>query len=209
MPAPRVTSSGYRPDSVAVSLAPGMVKPAVVSRTAVALPEGLVATRRNLRRGVDEATNVEATDRADLQAQLDRSPGTIGELPMQIDGVRLQPLSAGSAGSGIRIRGMPGRYTKVLMDGLPLLGATPEGQDLGQIPVLDVQRVEIVKGVSSAMYGPTAVGGVVNIVSAAVGAQADGERAVMALTTDAPVKEETIEKILELDGFSIGRSVDL
>jgi D-3-phosphoglycerate dehydrogenase / 2-oxoglutarate reductase len=49
----------------------------------------------------------------------------------------------------------------------------------------------------------------VNIVSAAVGAQADGERAVMALTTDAPVREETIDKILQLDGFSIGRSVDL
>lgn len=48
----------------------------------------------------------------------------------------------------------------------------------------------------------------VNIVSAAVGA-AGGERAVMALTTDAPVRAETIEKILELDGFSVGRSVDL
>ena len=42
----------------------------------------------------------------------------------------------------------------------------------------------------------------VNIVSAAVGAEAGGESAVMALTTDAPVREETIEKILELDGFS-------
>ena len=49
----------------------------------------------------------------------------------------------------------------------------------------------------------------VNIVSAAVGAEEDGERAVMALTTDAPVRDETIAKILELDGFSIGRSVDL
>jgi D-3-phosphoglycerate dehydrogenase len=49
----------------------------------------------------------------------------------------------------------------------------------------------------------------VNIVSAAVGAEEDGERAVMALTTDAAVNEETIAKILELDGFSIGRSVDL
>jgi D-3-phosphoglycerate dehydrogenase / 2-oxoglutarate reductase len=49
----------------------------------------------------------------------------------------------------------------------------------------------------------------VNIVSAAVGAEEDGERAVMALTTDAPVREETIGSILELDGFSIGRSVDL
>jgi D-3-phosphoglycerate dehydrogenase len=49
----------------------------------------------------------------------------------------------------------------------------------------------------------------VNIVSAAVGAEEDGERAVMALTTDAPVNDGTIEKILELDGFSVGRSVDL
>jgi D-3-phosphoglycerate dehydrogenase / 2-oxoglutarate reductase len=49
----------------------------------------------------------------------------------------------------------------------------------------------------------------VNIVSAAVGAEEDGERAVMALTTDAPVHDETIAKILEVDGFSVGRSVDL
>jgi D-3-phosphoglycerate dehydrogenase / 2-oxoglutarate reductase len=49
----------------------------------------------------------------------------------------------------------------------------------------------------------------VNIVSAAVGAEPGGDRAVMALTTDAPVHDETIAKILGVDGFSIGRSVDL
>ncbi len=49
----------------------------------------------------------------------------------------------------------------------------------------------------------------VNIVSAAVGAEEGGERAVMALTTDAPVNDETIAKILQLDGFAVGRSVDL
>jgi D-3-phosphoglycerate dehydrogenase / 2-oxoglutarate reductase len=49
----------------------------------------------------------------------------------------------------------------------------------------------------------------VNIVSAAVGAERGGESAVMALTTDAPVREATIEKILALEGFSLGRSVDL
>jgi D-3-phosphoglycerate dehydrogenase / 2-oxoglutarate reductase len=48
----------------------------------------------------------------------------------------------------------------------------------------------------------------VNIVSAAVGAEVGGD-AVMALTTDAPVRGETIDRILELDGFSVGRSVDL
>jgi D-3-phosphoglycerate dehydrogenase len=49
----------------------------------------------------------------------------------------------------------------------------------------------------------------VNIVSAAVGAERGGETAVMALTTDAEVRGEAIGKILALDGFSLGRSVDL
>ena len=49
----------------------------------------------------------------------------------------------------------------------------------------------------------------VNIVSAAVGAEEGGATAVMALTTDAPVRAEAIEKILGLEGFAVGRSVDL
>jgi D-3-phosphoglycerate dehydrogenase / 2-oxoglutarate reductase len=49
----------------------------------------------------------------------------------------------------------------------------------------------------------------VNIVSAAVGAEADGERAVMALTTDAPVHQSTIDRILELEGFSVGKAISL
>jgi D-3-phosphoglycerate dehydrogenase len=49
----------------------------------------------------------------------------------------------------------------------------------------------------------------VNIISAAVGAESGGDTAVMALTTDAPVRPDAVETILGLDGFSVGRSVDL
>ena len=49
----------------------------------------------------------------------------------------------------------------------------------------------------------------VNIISAAVGAEPSGGEAVMALTTDAPVRAATIERILGLEGFAVGRSVDL
>jgi D-3-phosphoglycerate dehydrogenase len=49
----------------------------------------------------------------------------------------------------------------------------------------------------------------VNIVSAAVGAEPEGDTAVMALTTDAPVNPSTIDRILELEGFSVGRAVSL
>jgi D-3-phosphoglycerate dehydrogenase / 2-oxoglutarate reductase len=47
----------------------------------------------------------------------------------------------------------------------------------------------------------------VNIISAAVGAEASSEEAVMALTTDAPVDQSTVDRILELDGFHVGRAV--
>jgi D-3-phosphoglycerate dehydrogenase / 2-oxoglutarate reductase len=49
----------------------------------------------------------------------------------------------------------------------------------------------------------------VNIISAAVGAEAQGDRAVMVLTTDAPVRDSTLDRILELEGFFLGRSIDL
>jgi D-3-phosphoglycerate dehydrogenase / 2-oxoglutarate reductase len=49
----------------------------------------------------------------------------------------------------------------------------------------------------------------VNIVSAAVGAETEAETAVMVLTTDAPVRAETVASILELEGFFEGRAVSL
>jgi D-3-phosphoglycerate dehydrogenase len=47
----------------------------------------------------------------------------------------------------------------------------------------------------------------VNIASAAVGAEASSDNAVMVLTTDAPVRDATIERIVALDGFKLGRAV--
>ena len=47
----------------------------------------------------------------------------------------------------------------------------------------------------------------VNIASAAVGAEASGGEAVLALTTDAPVPQAVLEEILQLDGFHAGRAV--
>ncbi|MEP6495926.1 MAG: TonB-dependent receptor [bacterium] len=113
-----------------------------------------------------DAASVEIIDHDAVNEQIERSPGSIAELLERAGGVRVQPLSAGSAGAGIRIHGMPARYTKILSDGLPLFGATPEGLEPLQTPALDLDHVEITKGVTSALYGPTALSGVVNLVSA-------------------------------------------
>jgi len=158
--APPTQAPNATPVSTPVPPPPAMVVPASPAPSPV-------AAKRNDQRTSDVATYVQVSDREAIDAQLDRSPGNISDLLSGFDGVRVQPLSAGSGGVGIRIRGMPSRYTKILSDGLPLLGATPEGQDPLQMPVLGVERVEVTPGVMSAFYGPTALSGSVNVVSAA------------------------------------------
>ncbi|HEX9563591.1 MAG TPA: TonB-dependent receptor plug domain-containing protein [Gemmatimonadaceae bacterium] len=62
-------------------------------------------------------------------------------------------------------RGLRGRYTQVLSDGLPLYGGQTGGLGLLQIPPMDLGGVEVIKGVASALYVGTALGGVVNLLS--------------------------------------------
>ena len=140
-------------------------KPTVATQPA-ALPDSLVAVTQVPRRLAEDPANVEVANRDAVEEQIDRSPGSISELLSRIDGVRMQQLSAGSAGVGIRLHGMPGRYAKILSDGLPLFGATPEGLDPFQIPALGLDRVEVIEGVTTALTGPTSLSGIVNVVSA-------------------------------------------
>jgi outer membrane receptor for ferrienterochelin and colicins len=72
------------------------------------------------------------------------------------------PLGSQISGS---IRGVNSQQMLVLVDGArinsPLLG----GYDLGDLPVMNIERIEIVRGPSSASYGADAVGGVINIIT--------------------------------------------
>jgi iron complex outermembrane receptor protein len=60
---------------------------------------------------------------------------------------------------------MQGRYTRFLADGLPLFGQQGGGLGLLQIPPMDLGQVEVIKGVSSALYGGGAMAGVVNLIA--------------------------------------------
>ncbi len=71
---------------------------------------------------------------------------------------------------------MPGldpEHTLILVDGRPVAGRVDGTLDVDRIPVNDVERLEIVPGPSSALYGSDALGGVVNIITRR---SADGAR---------------------------------
>jgi outer membrane receptor for ferrienterochelin and colicins len=68
-------------------------------------------------------------------------------------------------GSNISINGLGGENVKILVDGIPVIGRTNGNIDLSQISLTQIDRVEIVKGPMSTLYGTDALGGVINLIT--------------------------------------------
>src|SRR5690606_12784279 len=65
----------------------------------------------------------------------------------------------------IHINGLEGPYTMVLIDGMPVVSGLATVYGLSGIPQALIDRVEIVKGPASTLYGSEAVGGLINIIT--------------------------------------------
>ena len=127
----------------------------------------------------DEPLRIEAVPAEEIEENLTVQPGNLSSLLTELAGARVQVIAPGLAGARLQLRGMPGRHTQVLTDGLPLLGAESDAFGLLQTPPLDLARVEVVKGAASALYGGSALAGVLNLVSSTP----DAESALLANAT--------------------------
>ena len=82
-----------------------------------------------------------------------------------VNGVRPQ-LNCNVCNTGdIHINGLEGPYTMVLIDGMPIVSSLATVYGLSGIPNSLVERIEIVKGPASSLYGSEAVGGLINIIT--------------------------------------------
>ncbi len=68
-------------------------------------------------------------------------------------------------GGTIQMQGMSGDNVKIMIDGLPVNGREGQNVDLSMINMANIERVEIVQGPMSIMYGADALGGVVNLIT--------------------------------------------
>jgi len=83
----------------------------------------------------------------------------------------------------VELMGMSGQSVKVLLDGVPLVDRGSTRQSLSQVDINSIERIEIVEGPMSVVYGTDALAGVINIITKK---QADN------LTVTARVQEETV-----------------
>ena len=137
--------------------------------------DDVLADTRSGHRIQDEPIRVEVIDQEELAEKQQMSAGNIAMLVNETGGVRVQTTSPALGSSNIRIQGMRGRYTQLLADGLPLYGGQAGSIGLLQIPPTDLGQVEIIKGAASALYGSSALGGVVNLVSRRPGDAAEAD----------------------------------
>jgi outer membrane receptor for ferrienterochelin and colicins len=122
------------------------------------------ATRTNVRLQ-DSPLHVEVLSEDEINEELAMRPGDISMMLNEMGGMRVQTTSPGLGASSLRVQGMRGRYTAFLSDGLPLFGQSGAGLGLLQIPPMDLGQLEIIKGNASALYGSSAMAGVVNLIS--------------------------------------------
>ncbi len=124
----------------------------------------VTATRTNTRLQ-DQPVRVEVINREEIEEKALMTPGSVAMLLGETTGLRVQTTSPALGAANVRIQGLRGRYSQLVADGLPLYGAQGDSFSLLQVPPLDLGQVEIIKGAASALYGASALGGVINLVS--------------------------------------------
>ena len=125
----------------------------------------IVTATRTGRRIQDEPLRVEVIDEEEIEEKALMTPGSVAMLLGETTGLRVQTTAPSLGAANVRVQGLRGRYAQLLADGLPLYGSGGDSLGLLQVPPLDLGQVEVIKGAASALYGPAALGGVINLVS--------------------------------------------
>ena len=132
---------------------------------AMNLDEVVVYSTRTNNRIEEIPTRIEVLGNEEVVEETAINPGNISKLLSETSGIQVQHTSAISGNVSFRIQGLPGKYTQLLQDGFPGYSGFSSGLSLLQIPPLDLQQVEIIKGSASTLYGADAIAGIVNLIT--------------------------------------------
>ena len=122
----------------------------------------VVVSATRSERAIEESTvPISVVSRSEIERTRAR---TLKQALENVPGLQLREVH-GKSGFELSLQGLSGDQVLVLIDGLPITASTGSTVDLGQYLVGEVERVEVVKGASSAQYGSSAMGGVVNVIT--------------------------------------------
>ncbi len=138
----------------------------------VSMLDTLVITgTRTERSALDTPVRTEVVSAEELQRTHAR---TLKEGLENVPGLQLRDIH-GKPGFEVSLQGLRGEQVLVLVDGLPISASTGSTVDVSQLALTEVERIEIVKGATSAQYGSAAMGGVINVITRDISPGFSGE----------------------------------
>lgn len=156
-----VSYAGYAPDTIALSPGKATYNFRLIG-TAGMLGEVVVSGTMKAVSKLESPVPVEVYTSKFFKAN--PTPSIFDAL-QNVNGVRPQ-LNCNVCNTGdIHINGLEGPYTMVLIDGMPIVSGLSTVYGLSGIPQSLIERVEVVKGPASTLYGSEAVGGLINIIT--------------------------------------------
>ena len=158
----RVLVDGFSADPQSISVTDTSSHDVVVTLRVTAVTESLVVSAAHIDLPLSQtAASVTVVSGADIAARQLRS---VADALRTVPGVSVAQNGTLGSLASLFTRGGESDFTLVLVDGMRA-NAFGGGLDLSQVPLVDAERIEIVRGPQSAVFGSDAVGGVVQIVS--------------------------------------------
>jgi iron complex outermembrane receptor protein len=168
-----VAKAGFRRRTDVVTLAPGSSATLNVQLEVAGVDDAVVVTAAGLPQVAQETSKaVTIIDAQDIVAQNETA---LTEIVRFAPGVQVRTLGSAGQASSLRIRGLRTDAAAILIDGMRFRDASTIQADatsfLSTLNFIAADRVEVLRGSGSALYGTNAVGGVVNIVTNPGGGQ--------------------------------------
>ncbi len=160
----RVRRLGFAPSTTRISARAhaSLQNAARVALTPLALQldATVITAARREQRLKDAVVPIEIVARAEIE----RSGATdVASVLTEQLGVQLE--GGLPAGAGVQLQGLGTNRVLILLDGQPLVGRINGNLDLSRLPTANLERIEVIKGPQSTLYGSDAMGGVINLVT--------------------------------------------
>lgn len=155
---------GYSPTAHPVEVVKGKrvvvdleLAPDVVALDQIVVSASRTAVTRRKSPGLVQVMTSELIEQAQAVSLADA-------LPFQ-PGVRVENNCQNCGFSQVRINGLDGNYSQILMDSRPVFSALAGVYGLEHIPANMIDRIEVLRGGGSALYGSSAIGGTINVIT--------------------------------------------
>lgn len=145
--------------ALSLALLPSGLALAAGQDAALKLPETLISASRDVQQRDASSTASTVFTRADIERL---QPASVSDLLRRVPGVQVTDNGAGSLAS-LYIRGTKSAQSLVLVDGMRIGSASSGDSNLQHLNVEQIERIEVLRGPRSAVYGADAIGGVVQI----------------------------------------------